>query len=91
MLREFLDDLKDTYETILNGEDKVFKFIDKWSIDGYIGEFYERIKNKEERKTTGSFYTPKEIVDFIAKDLSHKIENLTDIKILDPSCGGDIF
>jgi adenine-specific DNA-methyltransferase len=91
MLKEFTIDLKKTYKEILDGEDNIDGFINKWAVDGHIGEFYEKIKNKEERKSTGSFYTPKIIVDFITKDLADKIDSLRDVKILDPSCGGGYF
>ncbi|MCX7695109.1 MAG: N-6 DNA methylase [Caloramator sp.] len=91
MLKEFITDLKETYEAIKEKGNVIGRFIDKWKIDGYIGEFYENIKNIEEKKTTGSFYTPKVIVDFITKDLAEKIDSLKDVRILDPSCGGGYF
>ncbi|CDF58378.1 Eco57I restriction-modification methylase domain-containing protein [Thermobrachium celere] len=91
MLKEFITDLKETFEAVLLGEDKLENFIVKWGINNYIGEFYERIKNIEEKKTTGSFYTPKVIVDYITQGLADEINNLKDVRILDPSCGGGYF
>lgn len=91
MLKEFLQDLKNVYSAILEEKDEVDNFINRWEIEGFIGEFYEKIKNKEERKTTGSFYTPIEVVDYMVDELVNEIDNLNQIKILDPSCGGGYF
>lgn len=91
MLKEFLEDLKDVYNRLMEGKDEVDIFINKWQIDGFIGEFYEKLKNKEERKTTGSFYTPFEVVEYMVDELVDKIDNLREVKILDPSCGGGYF
>lgn len=91
MLKEFLQDLKYVYSAILEERDELDSFINKWEIEGFIGEFYEKIKNKEERKTTGSFYTPIEVVDYMVDELVIKIDNLSELKILDPSCGGGYF
>ena len=65
-----------------------------------------KLPDEKERKTSGSYYTPKHIVDYIAKntleplidsiikkdfDVQIQIENILSLKILDPSMGSGHF
>lgn len=43
------------------------------------------------RKNTGSFYTPKSIVDFLVDYLSDKLQDKKSISVLEPSSGDGIF
>ena len=53
---------------------------------------YNPETSENARKNNGSFYTPKEIVDYmVEQSLSEYKGNLKDIKILDPACGSGAF
>ncbi|MDR2642370.1 MAG: Eco57I restriction-modification methylase domain-containing protein [Planctomycetaceae bacterium] len=68
----------------------------------FIGNVFENLlacidanSKENRRKTTGSFYTPKEIVDdMVDKALDSYLQNHNDLlkcKILDPACGSGAF
>ncbi|SEF55223.1 adenine-specific DNA-methyltransferase [Caloramator fervidus] len=89
MLKEFLKDLNDAYNKLLNGEEDLYIF-QKW---GSLGEAYQNLTKKEDKKRSGSVYTPFEIVKYMI-DTSINFEDYKKnpfIKILDPSCGGGFF
>jgi adenine-specific DNA-methyltransferase len=46
---------------------------------------------KDNRKNTGSFYTPKLIADFLVNYLFNKLEGKSNITILEPSAGDGSF
>ncbi len=52
-----------------------------------LGILFEKFLKEEEKKNSGQFYTPQEIVDYIFHFLNIK-ENS---KILDPTCGCGVF
>ncbi|MDR0704824.1 MAG: N-6 DNA methylase [Planctomycetaceae bacterium] len=70
----------------------------------FIGKVFESLlacidanTQKNRRKTTGSFYTPREIVDYmVGKSLDAYLQNdsgkdLLQCKVLDPACGSGAF
>ena len=68
----------------------------------FIGKVFESLlscidadSKENRRKVTGSFYTPREIVDYMVNEaLDAYLENHNDIlqcKILDPACGSGAF
>ncbi|WML35593.1 Eco57I restriction-modification methylase domain-containing protein [Clostridium sp. OS1-26] len=58
-----------------------------------IGAIYEKLTDKNTRKSKGIYYTPDYIVDYILKYtvLEADIVSNPFIKILDPTCGGGYF
>ncbi|MDR3199768.1 MAG: N-6 DNA methylase [Planctomycetaceae bacterium] len=68
----------------------------------FIGKVFESLlacidadTEENRRKTTGSFYTPLEIVDYmVGESLDTYLQNNNDLlqcKILDPACGSGVF
>ncbi|MDR2171707.1 MAG: Eco57I restriction-modification methylase domain-containing protein [Planctomycetaceae bacterium] len=72
----------------------------------FIGKVFESLlvcidadSKENRRKTTGSFYTPREIVDYMVNEsldsylqnYSQKDSDLLQCKILDPACGSGAF
>ncbi|HEX7831552.1 MAG TPA: N-6 DNA methylase [Thermoanaerobaculia bacterium] len=62
-----------------------------------LGKVFEALMNSDERAASGSFYTPREIVDVLAERAIHTWlgevteEKLSRITILDPACGSGAF
>ncbi|WP_368488169.1 TaqI-like C-terminal specificity domain-containing protein [Clostridium sp. BJN0013] len=58
-----------------------------------LGEAYEKLMNKSERKERGSFYTPYFIVEYIVENTLSNLDVKLNpfVKILDPSCGSGYF
>ena len=55
-----------------------------------ISSIYEEFLHKE-RKKTGAYYTPPEIVDFVLNDVLPWEGPDKSVRILDPACGSGIF
>lgn len=55
--------------------------------DETLGDFFQKLTDKVEKKSSGQFYTPQKVVDYIISFLNIK----SDSKILDPTCGCGIF
>ncbi|KRQ87467.1 Modification methylase PaeR7I [Caloramator mitchellensis] len=93
MLQEFLREIDVTYDCLIAGQDRTDEFYSKWGVANFLGETYQELLKKEDKKDKGSVYTPKEVVDFMVKDLIslEEYKKNTYIKILDPSCGGGYF
>ena len=63
----------------------------KYDLDS-IAEFYEKFVPHSQRKTTGEFFTPIQIVDYILKSVGYtKQQNIQDKKLIDLSCGSGSF
>ena len=63
----------------------------KYELD-FIAEFYEKIVPHSQRKTTGEFFTPIQIVDYILKSVGYTDQhNIQDKKLIDLSCGSGSF
>ncbi len=57
-----------------------------------IAKFYEKIVPHSQRKTTGEFFTPIQIVDYILKGLGYTAQhNIENKKLIDLSCGSGSF
>ena len=58
-----------------------------------IGSTYEKLKDKNVRKSMGIFYTPDYIVDYILRYTVYEADVLNNpfVKILDPACGAGYF
>lgn len=62
-----------------------------------LGKVFESLMAADERAATGSFYTPKEIVDVLAERAIREwlgdggIEKLETITVIDPACGSGAF
>ncbi|MBV7273005.1 N-6 DNA methylase [Clostridiaceae bacterium UIB06] len=58
-----------------------------------IGSTYEKLKDKNIRKSMGIFYTPDYIVDYILKYTVSEADVLENpfVKVLDPTCGAGYF
>jgi len=63
-----------------------------------LGKVFESLMAEEERAASGSFYTPKEIVDVLTERAivewlgpEPSIEKLQGITVLDPACGSGAF
>lgn len=62
-----------------------------------LGKVFESLMAEEERAASGSFYTPKEIVDVLVERAIAEwlgdgpVEKLAQITILDPACGSGAF
>ncbi len=57
-----------------------------------IAKFYEKIVPHSQRKTTGEFFTPIQIVDYILKGVGYTAQhNIENKKLIDLSCGSGSF
>ena len=57
-----------------------------------IAKFYEKIVPHSQRKTTGEFFTPIQIVDYILKSVGYTEEqDIENKKLIDLSCGSGSF
>lgn len=73
-------------------QDKLEKRHLEFSGMNIITEFYESMLSTEEKRRIGQFYTPKNIVTYMLKDLQlNKLELDNEKKIIDPACGAGIF
>jgi hypothetical protein len=69
------------------------------SIDPEIlGKTFEALMAAPDRKTTGAFYTPQDLVEDVAAhavaslpDCGAQVESLRQIRVLDPACGSGAF
>ncbi|KYH30136.1 Modification methylase PaeR7I [Clostridium thermopalmarium DSM 5974] len=101
MLELFLKEIDELYNIINAPIDYVFKImaIEKqkkvfniW--DDNFSTMYIKLIEKERGKAEGVVYTPKEIADYMAREviLKEDLINNPFIKVIDPSCGcGDIL
>ena len=57
-----------------------------------IAKFYEKIVPHSQRKTTGEFFTPIQIVDYILKSVGYTAQqDIENKKLIDLSCGSGSF
>lgn len=61
--------------------------------ESVFGAVYEKLTDKEIRKSMGMFYTPDFIIDYILKNTVYKVDVLKNpfVKVLDPACGAGYF
>lgn len=72
---------RDTLES-LPYQDKIIKIK-----EDTLGALFEKLIRKQEKKDSGQFYTPQEIVNYMVNFLDIKSNS----KILDPTCGCGVF
>jgi len=68
---------------------RIFKF-DIIDIE-LLSQIYENFLNKIEKKDSGSYYTPPELVELILNEVLPVDSKDYEIKVLDPTCGSGIF
>lgn len=68
---------------------RIFKF-DIIDIE-LLSQIYENFLNKIEKRDSGSYYTPPELVELILNEVLPIDSKDYNIKILDPTCGSGIF
>ena len=94
--KEKIDFIHNTVEHLIKTDSKEIdhnKETDdlKYELD-FLAEFYEKIVPHSQRKTTGEFYTPIQIVDYILKSVGYTEQNdIQDKKLIDLSCGSGSF
>lgn len=58
-------------------------------------DLQDSLANQDRQKTTGSYYTPRYIVDYIINEtitpLFDDYDNLDNLSVCDPACGAGIF
>ena len=90
----FISGNEDTAQVDLFSEWRIFDFsIIQIEL---LSEIYERFlleSNPEQKKQSGTFYTPPSLVEFILNEKLPTAKSYTNynVKILDPSCGSGIF
>jgi len=60
-------------------------------ISNIYQQFFHNEKDKDNKETKGTYYSPYHLVLFLMDEVLPWNEKNTDIKILDPSCGSGIF
>lgn len=94
MLCDFINDIKEIYSKIKGGEKPdIESFRTKWNIKGDIGEAYELLHKKEDKKASGAYYTPCQVVEYMCDEIADKVDfkKAPHIRILDPACGSGAF
>lgn len=60
-------------------------------ISNIYQHFFHKEKDRDNKETNGTYYTPYHLVLFLMDEVLPWNEKNTDVKILDPSCGSGIF
>ncbi len=89
------------YEEIENLKGFLIEFIEKLDDIEFetnnkdydiISKSYENIIKHQDRKTSGEFYTPLSIVEYILEYIAYNLDNrIEDLKLIDISCGAGSF
>jgi methylase of polypeptide subunit release factors len=97
LLRRVLEDVFEKFDFRLDEADAAGTHVDP----EMLGKVFETLMAADERATSGSFYTPKEIVDVLVEraiaewlgdvPAEAQLEKLERITILDPACGSGAF
>jgi methylase of polypeptide subunit release factors len=94
LMRRVLEDVFEKFDFRINESDVAGTHVDP----EMLGKVFESLMAEDERAASGSFYTPREIVDVlteraIAEWLGPEptIEKLARITVLDPACGSGAF
>lgn len=97
-----LNEFKPFIDTFIKDKETSLKFIKQHSKLFYIQYFFERgqdilgllylsTKNIGNRKATGAYYTPTQIVKQLIKNINFNTDSLEGKKLLDPCCGTGNF
>jgi methylase of polypeptide subunit release factors len=93
LMQRVLEDLFEKFGFRVDEEDATGTHIDP----EMLGRVFESLMASDERAASGSFYTPKEVVDTLTeRAITHwlgdgGVEQLARITILDPACGSGAF
>ena len=97
LLQRVLEDVFERFDFAVDERDAAGTHIDP----EMLGKVFESLMAEDERARSGSFYTPREIVDVLtsraisewlgAGDAARMLERLASITVLDPACGSGAF
>ncbi|HVR39308.1 MAG TPA: N-6 DNA methylase [Thermoanaerobaculia bacterium] len=93
LMRRVLDDVFEKFDFSIDEHDSATTHVDP----EMLGKVFESLMAGDERARSGSFYTPKPIVDVLTERAITEwlgdggIEKLESIAILDPACGSGAF
>jgi hypothetical protein len=93
LLRRVLEEVFEKFDFRLDETDAAGTHVDP----EMLGKVFESLMAADERAASGSFYTPKEIVDVLVERAITEwlgdggVEKLARITILDPACGSGAF
>jgi hypothetical protein len=94
LLRRILEEVFEKFDFRLNERDSAGAHVDP----EMLGKVFESLMAEDERAASGSFYTPKEVVDVLTERAIREwlgpepaIEKLASLTILDPACGSGAF
>jgi methylase of polypeptide subunit release factors len=97
LMRGVLEDVFEKFDFRLDETDAAGTHVDP----EMLGKVFESLMAADERAASGSFYTPREIVDVLVEraigewlgdgDAEAQLEKLERITILDPACGSGAF
>ncbi|TES96032.1 MAG: hypothetical protein E3J90_08735 [Promethearchaeota archaeon] len=94
--KEIFDFIHNTIEHLTKIDTKEINHIKEKDDHNYdldsIAKYYEKIVPHSQRKTTGEFFTPIQIVDYILKSVGYTDQHdIQDKKLIDLSCGSGSF
>lgn len=97
LMQRVLEDVFERFAFAVDERDAAGTHIDP----EMLGKVFESLMAEDERARSGSFYTPREIVDVLtsraisewlgAGDAQRMLERLASITVLDPACGSGAF
>ncbi|HEV7922129.1 MAG TPA: N-6 DNA methylase [Thermoanaerobaculia bacterium] len=97
LMQRVLEDVFERFDFAVDERDAAGTHIDP----EMLGKVFESLMAEDERARSGSFYTPRQIVDVLtsraisewlgAGDAAPMLERLQSITILDPACGSGAF
>ncbi|HEX6085776.1 MAG TPA: N-6 DNA methylase, partial [Thermoanaerobaculia bacterium] len=93
LMQRVLEDVFEKFDFRIDEGDAVGTHIDP----EMLGRVFESLMASDERAASGSFYTPKEVVDVLTEGAIARwlgdggVEKLARITVLDPACGSGAF
>jgi hypothetical protein len=94
LLRRVLEEVFEKFDFRIEETDSAGTHVDP----EMLGKVFESLMAEDERAASGSFYTPKEVVDVLTERAvtewlgeAPSIEKLARITVLDPACGSGAF
>ncbi|HSP32958.1 MAG TPA: N-6 DNA methylase, partial [Thermoanaerobaculia bacterium] len=94
LMRAILEDVFEKFDFSVDESDTAGTHVDP----EMLGKVFESLMAEDERSASGSFYTPKEIVDVLTRSAivewlgrGHFEKRLENITVLDPACGSGAF
>jgi len=97
LMQQIIEDLFERFDFSVDEKDAAGTHVDP----EMLGKVFESLMAEDERAASGSFYTPKAIVDVLTRraieewlgegEPEELLERLANITILDPACGSGAF